>query len=506
MSQCFNPDCLSPNPAHHKFCQKCGGKLLLKGHFRGTRYLGEGGFGRTFVGIDEHKLNSSCVIKQFLPLQQGSGTLQKCIQLFEQEAQLLEKLGKHSQIPDLLAFFEQDNKLYLIQEYIEGKNLLEELLSQGRFQENKVSFFLLEMLPVLDFIHKKSVIHRDIKPENIIRRKHQLDPLIYGKNVSDLVLIDFGVSKQVSATMMTRIGTGIGTPGYAPPEQNRGMVHPSSDLYSLAVTAIRLLTGVIPEERNGSVIDELFDLYDLRWVWKEWLQKNSISINQDLAQILDKMLADKVSERFPSAEEVLNALQPSSPTQNQPKVSPSPAPSSPTQNQPKVSPSPAPSNIELQTSRADFRQLDPLLASGKWKEADQETGKVMLKIMGREKKGWLRVKDCQNFPPQELRIIDQLWLKYSQDKFGFSVQKKIWVKNGGKLDGSIEVDTYRKFADAVGWREKGQWLNYDQLTFSTNAVEGHLPGGGGWGVWGSVLELLGWVGRLPPNSFLFSKL
>jgi len=125
MSQCFNPDCLNSNPAHHNFCQKCGGKLLLKDHFRATRYLGEGGFGRTFVGKDQDRLNSHCVIKQFLPLQQGSGALQKCIELFEQEAELLDKLSKHPQIPDLLAFVEQDNKLYLIQQYIEGENLLD---------------------------------------------------------------------------------------------------------------------------------------------------------------------------------------------------------------------------------------------------------------------------------------------------------------------------------------------------------------------------------------------
>jgi len=474
MSQCFNPDCLNSNPAHHNFCQKCGGKLLLKDHFRATRYLGEGGFGRTFVGKDQDRLNSHCVIKQFLPLQQGSGALQKCIELFEQEAELLDKLGKHPQIPDLLAFVEQDNKLYLIQQYIEGENLLDLLLEKGRFQEIQVKSFLIEMLPVLDFIHNKSVIHRDIKPENIIRRHQKLDPSIYGK-VSDLVLIDFGVSKQVSATMMTRIGTGIGTPGYAPPEQTRGMVHPSSDLYSLAVTAIRLLTGVIPQEKNGSVIDELFDLYDLRWVWKEWLQKNGLSISQDLARILDKMLADKLNDRFQSAKDVLTALTASS--------SPPPTPS----------PTPTQSSIELQTNRADFRQLDRLLASGKWREANEETGRVMCRIMGREKEGGLRVEDCKNFPPKELRIIDQLWLKYSQGKFGFSVQKDIWVKNDGKLDGSYDYETYEKLGDVVGWRKKGHWLSYSDLTFSSQAPDGHLPGGMEVGVW--------WA-----YSFLFSKL
>lgn len=147
--KCFNPDCLHQNAKLTNFCQKCGQKLLLTERYRAHSYLGEGGFGRTFIGVDQNRRNSSCVIKQFLPLSQNSGALQKCIQLFEQEAELLEKLGKHPQIPDLLAFFEQDGKLYLIQEYIEGQDLLKELKQQGRFNETKLKSFLVEMLPIL---------------------------------------------------------------------------------------------------------------------------------------------------------------------------------------------------------------------------------------------------------------------------------------------------------------------------------------------------------------------
>ncbi|AFZ12531.1 serine/threonine protein kinase [Crinalium epipsammum PCC 9333] len=484
LSQCLNPNCLHQNPNQTKFCQSCGIKLLLADHYRPIRYLGEGGFGRTFIAVDEHRRNSQCVIKQFLPLQQGSGALQKCIQLFEQEADLLDKLGKHPQIPDLLAFFEQDGKLYLIQEFISGQDLLKELQAKGRLNETQVRELLLEMLPVLDFIHNKSVIHRDIKPENIIRRSIPLDPAIVGRKVSDLVLIDFGVSKQISATVMTKIGTGIGTPGYAAPEQNRGMVHPSSDLYSLAVTAIRLLTGVLPEERNGSVVDEIFDLHNFEWVWKEWLQQKGISVNQNLAQVLDKMLQDKIANRFQSATEVLSALQ--SPSIPQTVVSQS--------SLPKTIISPQP-QINLVTSKCDYRKLDRLLADGKWREADKETTIVMLKVAGREKEGYLDLDSCRNFPPQELRTIDQLWLKYSNNRFGFSVQKQIWVTNGGKLDGSYDWDTYCKLADEVGWRKRGNWLSYSDLTFIINAPKGHLPGCGWCGGVG-VNRKRGWRRRL----------
>jgi serine/threonine protein kinase len=476
MAKCFNPDCLNQNPNNDNFCQKCGQKLLLTERYRALNYLGEGGFGRTFIGMDQARRNSLCVIKQFLPLQQGSGTLQKCIQLFEQEAELLEKLGKHSQIPDLLAFFEQDSKLYLIQEFVEGEDLLKELQRKGRFTEDEVKTFLIEMLPVLDFIHNKNVIHRDIKPENILRRKIPLDPSIYGQ-ISDLVLIDFGVSKQVSASVMTKMGTGVGTIGYTAPEQNRGIAKPASDLYSLAVTAIRLLTGVLPEERNGSMIDDIFDIDDFSWKWKEWLIKNGLSVNNNLANILDKMLADKISDRFKRAREVLEVLQIpiSSPQPQTPKVSYSPSQPQPT--------------IKLTTSKANFTQLDQLLAQGKWKEADQETTQLMFKIMSSEKEGYLTVENCRNFPPEYLRIIDQLWLKYSQGRFGFSVQKQIWLKYSGRLDGSYQSDIYEKLAKEVSWLKtikKKTWLglgekeettikSYSELTFNTNAPLGHLP-------------------------------
>ena len=446
ISQCLNPDCFHKNPPQTNFCQRCGTKMILRDRYQIIRFLGQGAFGQTFIAVDKDRLNTQCLIKQFLPLQQGSSALQKCIELFEQEADLLEKLGKHPQIPDLLAFFEQDKRLYLIQEFIPGQNLLTELQNSGRFNENQVKIFLLEMLPVLDFIHKKSVIHRDIKPENIIRRNTPLDPEIYGK-VSNLVLIDFGVSKQISATVMTKMGTGVGTVGYAPPEQNRGGFHPSSDLYSLAVTAIRLLTGVLPIEKNGSVVDEIFDLNQLSWVWKEWLGKKGISVNPELAKVLDKMLQDRIGDRFHSAQEVLASLQP--------KLT-----------------------LNLVTLKGDFRKLDRLLENGEWKAADQETGRVMLKIMNREKEGWLNSDNCRNFPKEELRTIDQLWLKYSNGKFGFSVQKEIWLKSGGKLDGSYNWETYVKLANQVGWRKRDKWLSYSELTFKINSTRGHLPSGG----------------------------
>ena len=302
MSQCLNPDCLYQNLPSYKFCQKCGNKLLLGERYRAVKYISEGGFGRTFKAIDEHRLDTICVIKQFLPQQQGSAAIAKATELFKQEAVRLQDLGKHSHIPDLLAFFEQDKRLYLVQEFIDGEDLLKELDQKGKFSEKQIKQLLTELLPLLDFVHQKNVIHRDIKPDNIIRNQK-----------GSLVLIDFGVSKQLSGSVLTRMGTVTGTPGYAAPEQMQGHVFPSSDLYSLAVTCIRLLTGCLLEEKNGIWVDELFDPMEMQWVWR---QKN-VSIGNDLALVLDKMLSFPVRDRYQSATEVLQALNPVSipPTQ-----------------------------------------------------------------------------------------------------------------------------------------------------------------------------------------------
>jgi serine/threonine protein kinase len=469
MSKCFNPECLNQNPEHNNYCEKCGNKLLLMEHYRAIKYLGEGGFGRTFLGIDQARRNTKCVIKQFLPLYQGTEALDKCVQLFEQEAELLDKLGKYSQIPDLLAFFEQEKRLYLIQEFIEGQDLFQELQERKKtrsinpYSEAEIKQFLIEMLPVLDFIHKKNVIHRDIKPDNIIRRKTPLDPDIIGRKVSDFVLIDFGVSKQATANAMTKLGTGIGTPGYAAPEQSRGLVYPSSDIYSLAVTAVRLLTGIVPQPRDGTLIDEIFDIYNLRWIWQEWLADNNISIDPNLAQILNQMLADKIGDRFQTANEVLEALQPNLVTPTSPISQPL--------TQTKL----------ISVKGIKYEKLSQLLAAGFWKEADKETSEKMLEAIG--KKHWgsnIKKEDLLHFPSEDLQTINQLWLEHSQGKFGFSVQKEIWLNCGGQPE-IYNSDIYLEFGTKIGWLQKKDWLPYNRFIFDYDqAPTGHLPAGGGW--------------------------
>jgi serine/threonine protein kinase len=203
----------------------------------------------------------------------------------------LEELGKHRQIPELLAYFTQDDRQYLLQEFIDGLNLGQELQQNGVYSETQIQHFLNELLRILQFCHQKQVIHRDIKPENIIRRQNP------AKLRGQIVLVDFGASKVVTQASMQQTGTSIGSPEYVAPEQMRGRALFASDIYSLGVTSIHLLTARSP-----------FDLYDINndvWLWRDYLQA---AINPDLGKILDKMLATTPARRYQTVDEVLRDL------------------------------------------------------------------------------------------------------------------------------------------------------------------------------------------------------
>lgn len=293
MSHCLNPDCPRPtsNPPTAKFCSSCGSKLLLKDRYRAIKPIGQGGFSRTFLAVDEDKPSKPrCVIKQFFPLSQGTNNAQKAAELFEREAVRLDELGKHPQIPELLAYFTQDNRQYLVQEFIDGQNLEQELADEGPFNESKIRQLLQDLLPVLQFVHEKQVIHRDIKPDNIIRRRAD----------GQLVLVDFGAAKVITPTALFATATRIGAPEFVAPEQARGQPVFASDLYSLAVTCIHLLTQVRPFD--------LFDVNENTWIWRQYLINNPVS--GTIGQILDKMLQRLTKQRYQSAKEVLQDLPP----------------------------------------------------------------------------------------------------------------------------------------------------------------------------------------------------
>ncbi|HEY9878138.1 MAG TPA: serine/threonine-protein kinase, partial [Leptolyngbyaceae cyanobacterium] len=285
---CLNPDCPQPKNARKAFfCEACGQKLWLCDRYRPLKLIGRGGFGRTFLAVDEGQDSPQrCVIKQ--QLQERFEAADTTEQRFQEEAERLRELGNHPQIPKLLDYFEGISGQYLVQEYMPGPNLEQLLAQQGSFDEKQVRCLLTEILPVLQFVHSRQVIHRDIKPANLIALPQS----------SRWVLVDFGASKYASHdSLLERTGTVIGSAGYAAPEQALGKATFASDLYSLGVTCIRLLTGMHP-----------FDLYSTSedcWAWRTYIRA---PVSLKLARILDQMLARGLRERYTSADAVLADL------------------------------------------------------------------------------------------------------------------------------------------------------------------------------------------------------
>ncbi|MEG4276260.1 serine/threonine-protein kinase [Microcoleus sp. MON1_C1] len=290
--------------------------ITLNNHYRIVRELGHGGFGRTYLAEDAHRFNEPCVLKEFAPQVHGSYALQKSEELFEREAGVLYKL-QHNQIPRFRELFRVSisdrGYLFLVQDYVPGQTyrfLLDARKRQGlRFIEAEINQLLLQILPVLEYIHSLGVLHRDISPDNLILRLSDGMP----------VLIDFGGVKQVAATVESLFAEANGAPGpatrigklgYAPVEQMQmGIVYPHSDLYALAATVLVLLTGKEPHQ--------LLDSQTLNWNWRA-----ECSVSPNLSLVLDKMLAQQPSQRYSSAREVMLALSGNPPLQ--PPLPPAP--------------------------------------------------------------------------------------------------------------------------------------------------------------------------------------
>ena len=258
---------------------------LLINRYEIINPLGSGGFGETFLARDTQMPSQRLVvIKHLKPALQNSHSSTELIKnLFQKEAAILEELGNHcSQIPQLYSSFSEEGEFYLVQEYIEGKNLSQ----VGQIKPEQATVILSSLLNTLKYVHSKNIIHRDIKPENIILRDSDRLP----------VLIDFGVVKEFATRLSNSSvhqSTTVGKPGYSPIEQvQTGKAYPNSDLYALAVTAIVLLTGKEPAD--------LFDETTFVWKWQHWVQ-----VSSKFAQVLNRMLSRMPGDRYQTAKEVL---------------------------------------------------------------------------------------------------------------------------------------------------------------------------------------------------------
>jgi serine/threonine protein kinase len=292
-------------------------------------------------------------------------------------------------------------------------------------------------------------------------------------------LIDFGIARQVTAPGKLRTNSNSGTECYAPIEllEKRAQIGASTDVYSLAATLYVMLTGELP--------------------FPSQFRKQNIPLTppkQHKSQISDRVNAAimkgmelEPQNRPQSVQEWLDLLVPKPVVLPSPKVSPQPA-------QKSFETPPKPVHPEtagvVSAVGMDYINLRNLLAAKKWQEADEETLRVMVKVAGREKAGWLDTESIDNFPCEDLRTIDQLWVKYSNGRFGFSVQKRIYQSLGGTS--KYDEKVWERFGDRVGWRKKTNWFErewlfpYSTLTFSEKAPEAHLPtlvfwGGLSWG-------------------------
>lgn len=296
MSYCTNSACSKPvNPPRVTHCQACGSPLRLRDRYRPIKTLGRGGFGTTFLARDESLPGHPyCVIKQLRPSTDAPQVLEMARDLFQREAKILGKIGSHPQLPRLLDYFERSQEFFLVQEFINGKTLQQEVRLGGPFSEAGVKQFLSEFLPIIRYVHNNKVIHRDIKPANLIRRDED----------KKLVLIDFGAVKdkvnpaQIDSPDQTALTAyAVGTPGYAPPEQMAMRPVYASDLYAVGVTCIYLLTGTSPKDFD-------YDPTTGEILWRGLVK----DVSEHFADVLQKMLEISVRHRYQSVEGILRDL------------------------------------------------------------------------------------------------------------------------------------------------------------------------------------------------------
>ncbi len=266
---------------------------LLDQRYQVVKLLAKGGFGHTYIARDTRRPgNPLCVVKHLKPATNDPNFLPTARRLFHREAEALEKLGHYDHIPRLLAYFEENEEFYLVQEFIDGHLLSSEMPPGAKWSENQVIEMLQEVLSILDFVHTHEVIHRDLKPQNLIRRSSD----------NKLVLVDFGAVKQVKmyslmpSEQFKNETIPIGTPGYMPSEQAQGRPRPNSDIYALGMIGIQALTGLSPKQLTEDPVSG------------ETLWRHHTQVSDQLAAILSKMIHPHYKYRYHSALEVLETL------------------------------------------------------------------------------------------------------------------------------------------------------------------------------------------------------
>jgi len=439
------------------------GRFIIQG-----KPLGSGGFGTTYKALEPSTgklyaiktLNQQMQLREDFPEQQVK---------FINEA-LTIKGFDHQHILKVHEVIQAGELFGVVMEYIDGVTLFQYVRHKRQLTESEALLYIDQIGQALEYIHAKGSLHRDIKPANILLRQ----------NKQEAVLIDFGLTRSIA----TRSMTASLTEGYAPIEQYRrkGSFGPHTDVYALAATLYYLLTADgLNKEGEFSPVPAQNRKYDNEPLPAPRHYNSGISqrVNDAILQGMEIEPENRTTTVLKFRENLgLVVQQPINFDIQQPIKNVE------TFHGTSLHTPPINQEVQLKSSCGmDYRKLRDLLKAEKWKEANEETKRVMLAVAKREKEGWLNEGNIDNFPCEDLRTIDQLWVKYSDGKFGFSVQKRIYQSFGGTRE--YNSDIWEKFGDKVGWRKGGnwlyykdkneRWLYYKDITFDKKAPEGHLP-------------------------------
>lgn len=423
------------------------GQTLRDRTYRIESILGQGGFGITYKA--QHlQLNHQVVIKTPNAGLQNDPEYPNFVRRFIKEGQTLAQLSQnaHPAIVRVSDLFEEKGLHCLVMDLVAGQSLFDAVQQRGALPESEAVAIIRQIGEALAVVHQSGIVHRDAHPGNIMLRPN-----------GQAVLIDFGIASESVPTVLSSRHPAHKI--FAPWEQHiEGSGKPTVDIYALAASLYFAVTKQLPTPS----LKRQFQNVPLKPV-KEFGVKEWVHL------AIEKGMASDPQKRPQSMRDWLSYLR-------------EPIP-----------PTVAPSAVQLKSARGvDYTRLRDLLAAGKWQEADEETAKVMVKAAKREKEGWLDENSINNFPCDDLRTIDQLWVKYSHGRFGFSVQKKIWLEVGGKVD----FETERKLDDRVGWWKGYKDCNAAPVGYFPRQVEVFKDR---WWVddgaeYGYVGKVIGWEG------------